>query len=240
MWCPFAVQIFISNDQSRTHTPPQLYGPLIEAFKPAFLETANHHTALGKHGPQYASVLVYASLDPRDILDKTELAIATSALPPDGLKEAATALIRAVEAAGKQRTEYWKNRVGPYLRDIWPKTRGHDAPAVAPAVAQSVGRVCIAAGNDFPVTLNELRGWLRRLQYPDDLVRNLHEARLCDRFPEQTLEFLDLIVEGRDQSPPSELPECLRAIRSADPRLESDRRFRRLRDYLRRFEKDLD
>ena len=215
---------------------PQLYGPLIEALKPAFLETADHYVALGKHGRQYASVLVYASLDPRDILDKTELAIATLALPPEGLEEAGTALVRAVEAAGKQRAEYWKNRVGPYLREIWPKTRGHGSAAVA----ESVGRVCIAAGNAFPMTLNELRGWLQGLQYPDHLVRSLHEVGLCERFPEQATEFLHLIVEGRDQWPSSELRECLRAIRSAEPKLESDHRFRKLRDYLRRFEIELD
>ena len=215
---------------------PQLYGPLIEALKPAFLETADHYLTLGKHGRQYASVLVYASLDPRDILDKMELAAATSALPPEGLKEAGAALVRAVEAAGKQRAEYWNNRVGPYLREIWPKTQEH----VSPAVAASVGRVCIAAGNAFPTTLSELRGWLPGLKYPDDLVRNLDEAGLCERFPKQALEFLHLIVEGRDQWPPSELRECLRAIRSAEPKLESDHRFRKLRDYLRRFEIELD
>ena len=214
---------------------PQLYGPLIEAIKPAFLETAEHYRALGKHGRQYASVLVYASLDPRDILDKTELAIATSALPAEGLKEAGAALVRAIEAAGKQRPEYWKNRVGPYLREIWPKRRGNDSPGVA----ESVGRVCIAAGNAFPTTLNELRGWLRHLQYPDQLVRRLDETRLCERFPEQALDFLDLVVKGRDEWPSSELRECLRAIRAAKPRLESDHRFRRLRDYLRRFEIEL-
>ena len=49
-----------------------------------------------------------------------------------------------------------------------------------------------------------------------------------------------LIVEGRDQWPPSELRECLRTIRAADPRLEPDRRFRRLRDYLRKSGIELD
>ena len=131
---------------------PQLYGPLMEVLKPAFLETANQYAALGKHGRQYASVLVYASLDPRDIFDKTELAIATEALPRDGLKEAAAALLRAIEAAGEQRAGYWKNRIAPYLRDIWPKTRAH----ASPAVAECMGLVCIAARDAFPTTLRVL------------------------------------------------------------------------------------
>ena len=215
---------------------PQLYGPLLADLKSTFLESASHYAALGKHGRQYASVLVYASLDPRDVFAKRELAMATLALPPEGLQEAAAALIRAVEAAGEQRSDYWKNRVRPYLRDIWPKTGAN----ASPAVAEGVGRVCIAAQEAFPPTFNELRGWLQRLKYPDQLVRRLHEKGLCEQFPERALEFLDLIVEGQDQWPPNELRDCLRSIRSADPILESDHRFMRLRVYLRRFEIELD
>ena len=215
---------------------PQLYGPLLRTLKPAFLETAHHYDELGKHGRQYASVLVYASLDPRDIFSKTELATATLGLPPEGLKEAAVALIRAAEAAGDQRADYWKNRVMPYLREIWPKTRKEHSAGVA----QCVGIVCIAAQDAFPATFKLLRGWLKRSNYPDQLVWRLHEEGLCERFPERALEFLHASVEDGPQLAPSELPECLRAIRSADPKLESDRRFRRLREYLRKDGKDFD
>ena len=215
---------------------PQLYGPLMEVIKPAFLETANKYGALGKHGRQYASVLVYASLDPRDIFNKPELAVATSALPSDGLAEAAAALVRAIEAVGEERAGFWKNRVAPYLREIWPKTRAH----ASPAVAECIGLVCIAARDAFPMTLSQISGWLQRLNYPDQLVRRLNQETLCERFPERALEFLHLTVEDGPQSPPSGLPECLRAILCADPGLESDHRFRRLRDYLRRFGIDLD
>ena len=68
----------------------------------------------------------------------------------------------------------------------------------------------------------------------------LRDAGLCERFAKQTLEFLDLTIEGGPQYPPSDLRENLRAIRSSDPKLESDRRFRRLRDYLRKFGIELD
>ena len=43
----------------------------------------------------------------------------------------------------------------------------------------------------------------------------------CERFPERALEFLDLTVEDGPQLPPNELPECLRAIRLAEPRREN-------------------
>ena len=215
---------------------PLLYPPLMERVKSAFLETANHYAALGKHGRQYAAVLVHASLDPRDVFDNEELARATRGLPQEGLKAAVATLAGSIDGAGDQRADYWKNRAEPYLTKIFPNVQD----SISPAISEQFGHVCIAAGSAFPGALRQLRGWLQYVKYPEYLVHKLHEAELCERFPEQALEFLDLTIEGGPQYPPSDLRECLRAIRSADPKLESDRRFRRLRDYLRKFGIELD
>ena len=215
---------------------PLLYPPLMERVKSAFLETANHYAALGQHGRQYAAVLVHASLDPRDVFDNEELARATRGLPQEGLKAAVATLAGSIDGAGDQRADYWKNRAEPYLTKIFPNVQD----SISPAVSEQFGHVCIAAGSAFPGALRQLRGWLQYVKYPEYLVHKLHEAGLCERFPEQALEFLDLTIEGGPQYPPSDLRECLRAIRSADPKLESARRFRRLRDYLREFGIELD
>ena len=215
---------------------PLLYPPLMEMLKSAFLETASHYTTVGEYGRRYAAVLVHASLDPRDLFDNEELTRATQALPQEGLEAAVAALARALGGAGDQRADYWKNRVEPYLISVFPNT--HDRGS--PEISEQFGRVCIAAGDAFPKALEQLRGWLQSVKYPDYVVHCLHKAGLCRKFPKQALEFLDLTIEGASQHPPSDLRECLMAIRSADPRLETDHRFRRLRDYLREFEIKLD
>ena len=214
---------------------PQLYAPLMEAFKASFLETAQHYDALGRYRRQYASVLVFAALDPRDMFNKEELARATLTLPPDGLEQTAAALVRAIEGAGDQREDYWKNRVLPYLRGVFPSIQ----ETITPAITGRLAQVCIAAGDAFPAALRQLRASLQSVKHPDHLVHRLHEAGLCDRFPEQTLDFLDQIVRDETQWPPSELPDCLTAMERAMKELGTDRRFRRLRDYLRKFDKDL-
>ncbi len=45
---------------------PRLYRPLLDAFKPQFLETASHYNKLGEHGRQYAAILTYAALERMD------------------------------------------------------------------------------------------------------------------------------------------------------------------------------
>lgn len=208
---------------------PRLYRPLMELLKPAFLDTARHYAALGEHDGQYASLLTFAALDPGDTFTTAELATATRSLPPDGLHDAAQALVRALEGAGEQRGDYWTNRVAPYLHAIWPKTRDN----VSLAIAESLGRLCVAAQDAFPEALALLRAWLQPPAHPDYLVHRLHQAGLCGRFPEQALDFLSLVIGDQTQWPPSDLGACLDAIRIAAPELEADPRFERLMAYLR-------
>ncbi len=208
---------------------PRLYRPLMEMLKPAFLDTAHHYAALGKHDGQYASLLTFAALDPGDTFTTAELAAATRALPPDGLHDSAQALVRALEGAGDQRADYWTNRVAPYLHAIWPKTRDN----ISPAIAESLGRLCVAAQDAFPEALALLRAWLQPLDHPDYLVHRLYEAELCSRFPVQALDVLSLVIGDQTQWPPSDLGACLDAIRTAAPELEADPRLEQLMAYSR-------
>lgn len=209
---------------------PRLYRPLMEALKPAFLDTAQHYAILGEHREQYASLLTFAALDPGDTFTIAELAGATRALPPAGLHDAAQTLVRALEGAGDQRTDYWTNRVTPYLHAIWPKTRDN----ISPAIAESLGRLCIAAQETFPEALALLRVWLQPLPHPDYLVHQLNETGICGKFPAPALDFLSLLIGGQTQWLPSDLGACLEVIRTAMPELESDQRFVQLIAYLRR------
>lgn len=208
---------------------PRLYRPLMALLKPAFLATARHHAALGKHGGQYASLLTFAALDPGDTFTVSEMADATRALPPGGLNQAAQALVNAIEGAGDQRAAYWSNRVKPYLHAVWPKT----TDVRSAAIAESLGRLCVAAHDAFPDALAMLRVWLRPIARPDYLVHRLHEAELCGRFPVQALDYLSLTIGDETQWPPRGLGACLETIQASAPELITDPRFERLVAYQR-------
>jgi len=209
---------------------PRLYRPLMEDIKHQFLSTAQHYEHLGNHGQQYAALLTFAALEPGNTFSRTELAAATRSLPAEGLHEAAQALVRALEGAGEQKTEYWVNRILPYLKSIWPKAREN----ITPAISESFARLCIAAKDDFPQAMRELKRWLQPLNHPDIAVNLLHEANICIRFPEESLAFLSIIIGENAQWSPDNLKDCLDAIRDAQHGLENDERFERLREYLRR------
>ncbi len=210
---------------------PRLYAPLMEALKPEFLDTAHYYEELGQYGNQYSSLLTFAALDPQGVFTPSELRRAMVALPQDGVDNAAATVVRALKAAGGQRAEYWKNRVLPYVRDVWPKTRER----ASASVAENFALLCVAAGEDFPGAIEELRPWLEEVEYPDRVVQELHKMGLHERFPKETLRLLDGIV-GRDAGwlPRKKMEDCFRAMRAKSKDVERDPRFQRLVEQVRR------
>lgn len=210
---------------------PRLYRPLMEAVKPAFLDTVNHYAQLGKHNEQFAALLTFAALDPGDTFTIAQLATAIRALPSEGLRESAKALVRALEGAGDQREDYWKNRVLPFWVKIWPKSHVQSSSASA----ETLARLCVAAGGEFPSAMAVVGNWLRVVQYPDYVIRRLQESSLSARFPEDALQLLFAILGEQPPWVSSELRRCLDAIVQAAPNLLKDRRFMKLDEIARRF-----
>ncbi len=210
---------------------PRLYLPLLDAIKQPFLETAQRYTELGKHDRQYAAFLTFASLERGDTFSKSEMAAATRSLPMAGLEHAAQTLVQALDSAGDQRAESWRNRIKPYIHDIWPKSQEFRTAAIA----EQFARLCIAASDAFPDALKELQSWLQPLQYPELIVHLLHEGSLSAQYPEEALALLYAVIGDQSQGPASHLKDCLETIRNARQDLEDDNRFKELQDYVRRF-----
>jgi hypothetical protein len=209
---------------------PRLYEPLLEALKLPFLATAAYYNDLGECGRQYAALLTFTGLEGMSAISRKELAEATSRLPADGLACIAHTLVQALQSAGEQREQYWRNRVWPHLRFIWPKSKD----ARTPAIEFNFAQLCIAAGGEFPHAFAELKHWLAPLNTPDIIIHAFHEAKLSERFPLESLEFLDLVTAGTSFLAYSqELMECLDAIRQARPETATDQRFQRLERNVR-------
>lgn len=208
---------------------PRLYQPLLIAFKSQFLASANHYVELGEHRQQFAAILTYAALRPADGYSMDEFRSAIGALPQEGLEESAQALYQALEGAGDQREDYWKNHIQPFWQHIWPKSRDLSSSRIA----ESLTRLIIAARSEFSGALSAMQDWLQAVEYPDYVVGLLHASGLCKRFPLDALRLLDAIIFER-QWVSAELDQCLEEIVLAAPQLERDIRYRRLREYVRR------
>ena len=208
---------------------PRLYQPLLIAIKEPFLATASYYGELGGHARQFAAFLTYAALMPLDGYRAQDFQTAIGALPADGLDEVARALVQALEAAGEQREEYWKNRIQTFWHDIWPKSRD----LASNSIAESLALLTIAARGEFPAALSAVIDWLSPLEHPHFVVLRLYKSGLAKRFPEDALRLLDAVIDDQPWAP-RELGECLNAISQASPELLQDRRYQQLAEYARR------
>ncbi len=209
---------------------PRLYPPLLIAFKEQFLDTARHYTELGELGNQFVAFLTYAALEPPDTYTFTDFRDAIEVLPQQGLDESARALFQALEGAGEQREEYWKNRIQLFWQNIWPKSRER----ASHGVANSLALLSIAARGEFPSALSTVLDWLRPIEHSDYVVERLHESGLAKRFPEDSLKLLDTILIVQPWAP-LELRQCLDEIAQSAPELRQDPRYLRLDEYARRY-----
>jgi hypothetical protein len=208
---------------------PRLYQPLLTAFKPHFLESANHYVELGEHREQFAAFLTYASLGPTEGYSVDEFRSAVGALPVEGLERSAQALSQALEGAADQREDYWKNRVQPFWQQVWPKSRDLGSPGIA----ESLIRLVIAARGEFPADLAAVQHWLEPIEYPDYVVNLLHKSGLCRRFPAEALLLLNTMITDQ-QWAPGDLSPCLDEITEVAPNLAQNAHYVRLREYLRK------
>jgi len=207
---------------------PRLYRPLLIALKTPFLDTVKHYAKLGQRADRFAAFLTYAALNMGDIYTKLEFQEAWAALPQGGLDESAQALVQALEGADEQREDYWTNRIQPFWQYIWPKSLEFGSKSIA----ESLARLSIAARSAFPKALAAVSAWLLPIEHPDLVVHLLHESKLAERFPEEALRLLDVVIKHQAW-PPTELKECLTSISRKAPELSQDRRYRRLQEYLR-------
>lgn len=207
---------------------PRLYLPLMQKFKPDFLETANHYEQLGRHNREYAAFLTYAALNKIDGYSVADFRKAIEALPEEGLSEVAHTLAQAQESAGEQSDQYWRNRVLPILQKIWPRSKDQRTPGTSRALAE----LCIAAKDNFPAALKEIVNLLVPLENPGKIAHKLNNSGLCLRYPVEALEFLSVTTESITWSA-DDLAKCLEPIGEAAPDLEQDHRYKRLSDMAR-------
>ncbi len=208
---------------------PRLYEPLLLSLKTQLLDTARHYQDLGEHARQFAAFVTYAALEPMIGFTTEEWRPVIDALPPGGLEESAQALAQALDGAADKRAEYWTNRIEPFWQNIWPKSRD----LATPDIAESLARMCIAAGTEFPAAVATVINWLRPFEYPYSIIAPLRASGLCERFPADALRLLAAIVDDQPWVAP-ELGQCLDLIAKADTSLIHDASYQRLLAYVRR------
>jgi hypothetical protein len=206
-----------------------LFRSFMEAIKAEFLTTAEHYGELAGYGEHYVKHLTSAALDKGDTFTWEELRTATRHMPTEGLPHALRGLTQSLQAAGDKRETYWRDRVTPYLREVWPQEKR----VKTLEVAQAMTDLCMAAGKSFPLAVKALRLWLANGDRHGLVTYHLIRKSYCADYPDAALELLDRVYKGVRPENPAKLAECLEIIGKQQPSLVEDPRFKRLMKLAR-------
>lgn len=136
-----------------------------------------------------------------------------------------------LEGAGYQREDYWKNRILPFWRNIWPKS----LELITQQVSASLTQLVIASGNEFPFALKEVLVWLQPIEHPNYALHRLLESGLCNRFPAEAVVLLNAIISTANRRwLPEKFSFCRNEISRTAPHLEQDAGYLRLSNYYRK------
>ena len=132
---------------------------------------------------------------------------------------------------GQDNEEGWAKYVIPFIEHAWPKEARFQTEQTTKAwmlmLEETEGK--------FPDVLNAVRSYLRPM-------RSVHyghygltsgsggQESIISKFPEQTLDFLDLVISENPSNAPYDLDEALQLLVEARPVIVSDRRFARLQE----------
>ena len=204
---------------------PRITMSLMEKLKSNFFDTADHYEKLGKHVENYVALLTYYGLEfPSELNSDQEINDALGKLPQRALDHASFYLFRSVNSSGDQQSEYWNNRVKPFLQNIWPKDREKSSQNISINFAKA----CIKSGVAFPDASNLVNQWLVPLDYPDQIARSINKEGIDISYPEHSLKLLSKVYPDIPKVCSENLENCLANITNKKPELENDSCFKRL------------
>ena len=140
-------------------------------------------------------------------------------------------VIHFLGLVGQDNEDGWSKYVIPFIENVWPR----EARFQRESTTQAWTTMLANTDEKFPDVLRAVRSFLRPLRSVHydlyDLQGETKDQRgIIARFPEQTLDLLDLIVSDVLDNIPYDLDEVLEALEDAQPVVVTDRRFARLQE----------
>lgn len=195
-----------------------MYIPLLISIKEDFLETAGHYSQVGEHKNQYIRFLTYVALNNLDGYALSDFVDLFNQLPQEALNEAADALVEYIKAHKDQSEEYWKSKVAIFWREVWSKNNDH----MSLSIARSVAEILILYSNEFSRAFETLRYWLKPIKYPYRILDDLIKSQICEKYPLEALEFINLIIDKEAIYSLDKLQKCLKLIAQSNTELVND------------------
>jgi hypothetical protein len=208
----------------------QVLPRLWDDLKTFFIQAFDHLDELAEPSKNLIRLLVGLATENDEALTSEESRDCLRKVSSEELRWAAERLALQLKGAGEQASVLWREAIGPFLREVWPRERQKRTPMASAYLSLAAVRSGDAFSEAVPVILDFVcpvnRGY--------GLGRELEESGLLGIAPTLVLELLDAIIEENTTMIFEGLGNCLVAMRTALPQIATDNKFRRLHEVAMR------
>ena len=207
---------------------PRFTDDLLVAFQELFfkvlanLDRISDH--IRNHGPQ---LFIHMAIPPNRHIGTDEAKGVLYKMGHDELGDAVWALKDMLQAAGDKSPTLWRESIGPWFDEAWPK-RPRDR---SQSLSEKLAWMAIDAGDAFPDVVRAVVDFMTQEEWESalfHLMKKEEEIGLVSRFPNAALTLADKLVGDKPNLIGKTLKDLLDAISTADPELRTTAPFGRL------------
>lgn len=207
---------------------PRFTDDLLVAFKELFFKVLANLDCIPErirnHGPQ---LFIHMAIPPNRHIDTDEAKGVLYKMEHDELADAAWALKEMLQAAGDKSPALWRETIGPWFDEAWPR-RPRDK---SQSISEKLAWMAIDAGDAFPDVVSAIKHILTPEEWQSalfHLTKKEEEARIVSRFSGAALTLADKLVGDRPNIMGDTLKTLLDAISRAEPKLKRSAAYKRL------------
>lgn len=146
----------------------------------------------------------------------------------DGLVHIAEFFWRSIGGDAKSASNYWRNRIQPFMKRAWPKA----ADFVSDETSEHLALMAIELDEAFEEALDFLWPFIKPFSDLSFLLTHLDAKELPDQQPREVLRLLSKVFTEEYQWPSNKFSNILSRIVQAEPIIENELTYRIMNDYL--------
>lgn len=206
---------------------PSLTFGLWADLKLHFLDAFGHLPEIGKHSENLAALLAAISIDGEAVITAAEARTCLRSLDDSGRGTVAHWIEKRLEGAGEQAEHLWRDRVGPWIAEAWPKEK----LLRGPRSSLNLTMAAILSRAAFPEAQKVITQFLVPLGTGSSLaLQTIVQSGHLESYPHEVLDLLNIVTPDEPEPWFGPLGQCLSRIETARPELAAEPSFQRLKE----------
>ncbi len=205
---------------------PSLRPTLWAALKGHFLDTFDHVDELGESVKNLAALLAVVSIEGEDPPSGDQARRCLKKLGKEGRGWAASWIRNRLDGADAQAPDLWRDRIGSWVTQAWPREPDLRYPGVSEDLALSAA----LTGDAFAEAVEVILSLVGPIDHAGIILEKLRDNGIIASEPASCLVLVNALAGTAPQHWFGNLREFLDEIRQANPTLVEDLQYRRLNE----------